>query len=76
MTIEIISPEKLIFKGESGQVNLPGISGSFSIMDHHAPIISVLGKGNIVLDSGKSTFPINKGMVEVLFNKVVLLVED
>ncbi len=41
MQIEIISPEKSIFKGNVDTVNLPGAKGRFTILDKHAPIISL-----------------------------------
>ena len=47
MNVKIISPEKIIYEGESTLLKLPGVSGSFEILKNHAPIISVLSKGNI-----------------------------
>jgi len=45
MTLEIVSPEASLFKGEVTSVTLPGVDGSFQILDHHAPIVSILGEG-------------------------------
>ncbi|MBI9036108.1 MAG: F0F1 ATP synthase subunit epsilon, partial [Bacteroidales bacterium] len=54
MTIEIITPEKSIFTGEAELVQLPGIDGSFEILNNHAPLISVLKTGKIkVMDREK-----------------------
>ena len=78
MTLEIITPETTLFTGEVSLVQLPGIDGSFEILDHHAPLISVLAKGKVkVTDSQKQTqyFEIKGGVVEVLHNKVLLLAE-
>ena len=47
MKVKIISPEKVVYEGETSLMQLPGIDGSFEILNNHAPIISVLGKGNI-----------------------------
>ena len=45
MTLEIVSPEASLFKGEVTSVTLPGVNGSFQILNHHAPIVSTLGEG-------------------------------
>lgn len=79
MHIEILTPEKKLFSGDAYGIQLPGISGSFEVLDKHAPLVSALGKGNvkILLDkSGKaSNYSIVGGFVEVLNNRVSVLVE-
>lgn len=79
MHIEIITPDALIYTGDNVQlVQLPGIDGSFEIMNNHAPMISVLQKGNVkvvVKDENPNYFPINGGVIEVLDNKVLVLAE-
>ncbi len=78
MKIEIITPDKTIFEGEVDLVQMPGIDGSFEILNNHAPLISVLKKGKIkVTDKKKITkfFEVNGGVIEVLKNKVIVLAE-
>jgi F-type H+-transporting ATPase subunit epsilon len=78
MNVEIITPDKTIFSGEAELVQLPGIHGSFEILKNHAPLIAVLGQGNIKvqdMDKKNQLFPINGGVVEVLKNKVLVLAE-
>jgi len=79
MHIEILTPEKKLYSGTAYGIQLPGISGSFEVLDKHAPLVSALGKGNIkiLLDkSGKSSnYTIAGGFVEVLNNNVSVLVE-
>ena len=78
MLLEIITPEKTLYKGEVSLVQLPGIDGSFEILENHAPLISVLAKGKIkVNDAKKETifFEIKGGVIEVLKNKVLVLAE-
>jgi F-type H+-transporting ATPase subunit epsilon len=50
MQLEIITPDKKIFKGEIDAVQLPGLDGSFQILKNHAPIISALAKGTVKID--------------------------
>lgn len=78
MRLEIITPETTLFTSEVKLVQLPGIDGSFEILDHHAPLISVLAKGRIkIQDEQKQVrfFEINGGVVEVLHDKVLILAE-
>jgi F-type H+-transporting ATPase subunit epsilon len=79
MKIEILTPEKKLFSGDAYGIQLPGISGSFEVLEKHAPMVSALGTGavKILFDkTGKSnSFKINSGFVEVLNNQVSVLVE-
>jgi F-type H+-transporting ATPase subunit epsilon len=51
MILEIVSPEATLFKGEVTSVALPGINGEFQILNNHAPIVSLLGKGNVKISA-------------------------
>ena len=79
MNLEILTPESKIFSGDVYGVQLPGISGSFELLDKHAPLVSALKTGNlkILKDNKNSTvsYTIQSGFVEVLNNKVTVLVE-
>lgn len=78
MEIEILSPSALIYSGTIKQVNLPGVDGSFEILDNHAPIIAGLQAGDIILvdeQGQKQTFPIVGGVVEQSKHKVIVLTE-
>ena len=73
MKVEVISPNKRIFEGESQIVTLPGTKGSFQVLDNHAPLISTLSKGKLGIGNDK-TFNISGGVAEVLGNKITVLV--
>lgn len=47
MHLEIVSPEATLFVGEVEAVTVPGALGEFQILNNHAPIISLLGKGPV-----------------------------
>jgi len=47
MFLEIVSPEATLFSQEVAAVSVPGINGEFQLLNNHAAIVSVLGKGNI-----------------------------
>ncbi len=76
MHLEIISPEKSIYEGDVVLVQLPGKMGSFEILNNHAPIIALLDKGNLkIIDSDRNKININidKGVVEVFDNNILIL---
>ena len=47
LNLEILTPEKKLYSGEVYGVQMPGISGSFEVLDRHAPLISALKAGRI-----------------------------
>ncbi|HEY0060137.1 MAG TPA: ATP synthase F1 subunit epsilon [Flavisolibacter sp.] len=79
MTLEILTPEKKLFSGEVFGVQMPGLSGSFEVLDKHAPLVSALKQGRIKVLRDKQNhsafYDIQGGFVEVLNNKVTVLVE-
>ena len=79
MNLEILTPEKKLFSGEVYGVQMPGISGSFEVLEKHAPLVSALRAGRIKVLKDKqnhlANFDIQAGFVEVLNNKVTVLVE-
>ena len=70
MYLEIITPDRKVFAGEAAVVTLPGVNGSFQILNDHAAIVSTLQKGELVAD--KQSFQIEGGVVEVINNKPVI----
>ena len=80
MKVEIVTPDSVIFTGENVElVQLPGIDGSFEVLNNHAPLISVLRKGSVkIINKGEKNenfFEINGGVIEVLNNKVLIQAE-
>jgi F-type H+-transporting ATPase subunit epsilon len=91
MHLEIVSPEAKLFSGEVESLTVPGASGSFQVLNNHAPIVSTLIKGqvriqgNLKLDETNQTlftqegantfFHIQSGALEMRDNKVILLTD-
>lgn len=76
MHLEIITPDRKVFAGEVTSVRFPGTDGSFEVLNNHAPLISALQAGDVVLNGGGAgTFHVSGGIVEVLRNNVIVLAE-
>ena len=56
MTLEIVSPEATLFSGAVTAVTFPGVDGSFQILNHHAPIVSILQQGVIKIAADSFAF--------------------
>jgi F-type H+-transporting ATPase subunit epsilon len=79
MKIEILTPDKKIFEGEIKSVRVPGKKGSFQVLKDHAPIISTLENGSVIMvdqENIEKIFEISGGVIEVKANKIILLAES
>ncbi len=78
MTLEIITPDRKVYAGEASAVTFPGSEGQFQVLNDHAPLVSTLAQGTIVVQTatgGQQTFTVDGGVVEVLQNRVLVLAE-
>lgn len=78
MELQIITPDKELFKGQAKRVTVPGVDGSMGFLDHHAPLITVLKAGEVKVtlpDNKTKVFQLNGGVVEVSGNHVIVLAE-
>ena len=78
LNLKIISPERVVFKGEVVRVVVPGTLGEFEVLDNHAPIVSTLQKGTVTSQptgGEDATINIESGFIEVQKNEVSLCVE-
>jgi len=79
MKAEIITPDYKVFEGEIKSIRVPGKKGSFQVLKDHAPIISTLENGPVIIVdmTGKETiYEISGGVIEVRMNKIILLTES
>ena len=78
MHVEIVTHDQKVFAGEVTSAQFPGSAGSFQVLDNHAPLISTLDRGRIVLRMANQTervIVVDGGVVEVSHNQVVVLAE-
>src|SRR5512132_4074446 len=46
---DLVSPEKVLFSGEVSQVDVPGSEGDFGVLAGHAPLVTTLRPGILVV---------------------------
>jgi F-type H+-transporting ATPase subunit epsilon len=76
MKLTVLTPEKEVFKDDVKSVKVPGISGQFEILNNHAPLVSALSKGSVIItntDSKKVRLNITGGFIEIMNNEIALL---
>ena len=78
INLEIITPEKIIYKDIVDLITVQGTKGSFQILMDHAPLMSTIDTGILVLKKENETlyFTSSNGTIEVLKNKVLILVDS
>jgi F-type H+-transporting ATPase subunit epsilon len=64
---DLVSPEKLLFAGEVVQVDLPGSEGDMGVLAGHAPLVTALRPGILVVyrEGGDLRVVVNGGFAEV-----------
>jgi len=77
MLLEIVSPEKIFFKGEVEKITLPGTKALFTILNNHAPMISSLRKGIIRYKTKEKEeeLPVDGGFIEVSENLITVCLD-
>lgn len=80
MQLGVYSLDKVLFHGEAAEVNCKTARGEITILDHHAPLISILAKGTMkVIDADRKIyyFPVRSGFLEIRDgNQAKILVEE
>ena len=77
LTLEIVTPEKIAFKGVVEEVTIPGTEGEFGVLKGHVPLLSSVdvGKLSYTKDQKKTYYAVTTGYAEVTASKVTVLVE-
>lgn len=76
LRVSVISPEASLFEGEANSVVVPAFDGEVGILTGHAPMMTLLGKGELRIEgaAGKK-FAIEGGFLQVLGNHVRVVTE-
>jgi len=77
LKVSVISPESVLFDGEVASVVAPAFDGEVGILQDHAPMMTLLGKGSLRLggSGGEKRFNIEGGFLQVVDNNVRIVTE-
>jgi F-type H+-transporting ATPase subunit epsilon len=76
--VVVISPEKTVFDGPADAVVAPAWDGEIGILRGHAPLMALLGSGEMRVTRGASVehFRLVGGFLQVVDNVVTVLSEQ
>ncbi len=75
--LEVVTAERVVYSDEVDMVVAPGLDGALGILPRHAPLMSVLGIGELRITKGsqESGLAIGGGFLEVLEDRVTVLAD-
>lgn len=75
--LELVSPERLLMSADVTSVKIPGSEGDFVVLADHAPFMTTLRPGVMVIDGpdGETKFFVKAGFADVNPNGLTLLAE-
>ncbi len=74
--VEIVTPSRQLFSGDVQMITMPGIEGEMGVLGGHAPLLTTLNIGEIILrraDGETEYIAVSGGVVEVRPDKVIVL---
>jgi F-type H+-transporting ATPase subunit epsilon len=72
--ISVISPEAMLYEGDSQSVVATAYDGEVGILTNHAPMVTLLGTGTVRIGDGPS-FTVSGGFLQVVDNQVRVVTE-
>ena len=67
LTLEIVTPERVTFRGVVEEVTIPGTEGEFGVLKGHAPLLASVDYGELsfLQDHTKTRYAVHSGYAEV-----------
>lgn len=77
MHVTVISPEGSVFEGEADSLVVPAYDGEVGILPRHAPFMTLLGEGRLVIREGEETTEliVAGGFLDVAYDRVKVVTE-
>jgi len=75
---ELVGPDQLLFSEAVESVVVPGTEGEFTMLPDHAPLVTALRNGGVILvngPGGSKEFAVFGGVAEVTGNSLTVLAE-
>lgn len=75
LILEIITPEKIVFKDEIEEVIVPTVNGEIAILPHHIGLLTQIVPGELVIKKNNKlkSIAITEGFLEVSSNRISVL---
>jgi F-type H+-transporting ATPase subunit epsilon len=78
LKIDIVTAERIVYSAEADAVIAPGVEGQLGILPHHAPLMTILQAGELVVRRGgeEDSLAISGGFLEVRPDHVIVLADQ
>ena len=78
LKIDIVTAERVVYTAEADAVIAPGVEGQLGILPHHAPLMTTLQAGELVVRKGtqEEIMAISGGFLEVRPDHVIVLADQ
>jgi F-type H+-transporting ATPase subunit epsilon len=78
LKIDIVTAERIVYSAEVDEVIAPGVEGQLGILPHHAPLMTTLQAGELVVKRGnqEESMAISGGFLEVRPDRVIVLADQ
>ncbi len=78
LKIDIVTAERIVYSAEADEVIAPGVEGQLGILPHHAPLMTTLQAGELVVRTGtqEEIMAISGGFLEVRPDRVIVLADQ
>ncbi len=78
LKVDIVTAERTVYSGEVDEVIAPGVEGQLGILPHHAPLMTILQAGELVVRKGgrDESLAISGGFLEVRPDRVIILADS
>jgi F-type H+-transporting ATPase subunit epsilon len=75
--VSVISPEASLYEGDAASVVVPAYDGELGILTGHAPLMTLLGKGEMRIEGGPGArrFAIEGGFLQIVNDQVRVVTE-
>jgi F-type H+-transporting ATPase subunit epsilon len=75
--LDIVTAEREVFSDDVDEVVAPGVEGQLGILPHHAPLMTTLLPGELLVKKGGEEFylAISGGFIEVRPDRIIILAD-
>jgi len=78
LKVDIVTAERTVYSDEVEAIIAPGVEGQLGILPHHAPLMTILQAGELVVRKGgrDESLAISGGFLEVRPDRVIILADS
>lgn len=78
LRLDIVTAERVVYSEDVDMVIAPGVEGQLGILPHHAPLMTILQSGELIVRKGgeEDSLAISGGFLEVRPDRVIILADS